>query len=88
MADLRGATLRGARVSACDLRSADLRDTDLRYVRFGAASDSSGWRGCNLTDALLEGADFRGAEFRSETIWPEGFDVVAHGLRVVDGGAR
>lgn len=81
--DLRGATLRGARIAATDLRHADLRDTDLRGVTFDCAQDHDGWRGCNLADVVLDGADLRGIRYRAETIWPEGFDAADAGAQLL-----
>jgi uncharacterized protein YjbI with pentapeptide repeats len=72
-ADLRGATLRDGSISASDLRHTDLSGADLKNITFGVAQGNAGWRGCNLAHAKLDGADLRGARYRPETIWPDGF---------------
>jgi uncharacterized protein YjbI with pentapeptide repeats len=78
-ADLRGATLRSSSIAASDLRHVNFGGADLRGVRFDVAQDSDGWRGCNLSEASLDEADLRGAAYRMETVWPDGFDPVAAG---------
>ena len=78
-ANFRGATFRGAYLEACDFRRADLRDTDMRFARFETRQVGGGRHGCNLDNALLVGADLRGATFRAETIWPSDFDPEQHG---------
>lgn len=82
-ADFRGATLRDASFAASDLRDADFRGSDLSFVRFDRASDTSGWKGCDLTGALLDEAELKGARFSPNTIWPEGFDPQQRGLQAI-----
>jgi uncharacterized protein YjbI with pentapeptide repeats len=90
--DLYGAFLCDAHFDSCKLIDADLRsaflfratfrNSDLRGARLsldelgGALSLNA----VDLTDAILDGADFTGATYDSETIFPEGFDPIKHGL--------
>lgn len=75
-ADLRGVTAVGA----------VFKDVDLRGAQFDSGSDLTD--SC-LIEANLEGAtglelaDLTGARANNETEWPEGFDVVGHGVEVV-----
>jgi len=63
-ADLRGADLRGAILDGVDLDGADLREADLRgtAVRCASAACTTFRTPGGGAEALLEGADFRGAD--------------------------
>ena len=71
-ADLRGTSLRRASFAACELMDADFRDADLTGARFGVASDTTGWLGCDLTGAQLQGATLRGIDVHPNTRWTNG----------------
>jgi hypothetical protein len=63
------------------LERIDFRRADLREANF---SDS--WiRGCDFRGANLAHADFTAAIYDEATRWPEGFDPVEHGARLVGG---
>ena len=68
-ANLSGATLLGANLKAANLRMAKLNNADLL--------------GANLTKANLTKAVLNNAEYNSNTKWPEGFDPVAAGAKLV-----
>ena len=68
-ADLRQATLYGA-----DLYGADLRNAALEGAWLG---------GADLCEANLAGSRLKHALYDADTRWPEGFDPIAHGARMV-----
>ena len=71
----RQADLRWVVFDHCDFRGADLTASDLGGCQFFE---------CDLSSARLDGADLRGVLFDEFTIWPAGFDPVAHGARLQD----
>ena len=64
-ANFRGASVRHATFSGCDLRDADLRDTDLTGASFGSVNTGTEAGRTNLTDACLDGATLRDAQFEN-----------------------
>ena len=74
-ADLEGADLRGADLQDADLRNADLRNADLRGADLSDA---------DLSGAILSGAILSGATFNKETVFPDGFDPVSCGMKLVE----
>ncbi len=68
--DFRRADLHDADFTGADLRGADLREANLMWAQLEAAN--------------LEGALLRGAECSTHTRWPDGFDPVASGARLVE----
>ena len=60
-----------AKVAAKEsLKGADLRGANLRWA--------------NLRGANLRGADLREAKYNANTKWPEGFDPVTAGTKLVE----
>lgn len=87
-ADLRSARFEGTVLAGADLRYANLRHADLHRSSLAAArlleADLGGadLRGADLSGAQhLAMALLRGAIADAATIWPEGFDPVAAGVR-------
>jgi uncharacterized protein YjbI with pentapeptide repeats len=92
-ADLYGAILMDSNFDHCVFRDADLRcahmykvsfrHADMRGVRFSL--DQMGGAlvlsAVDFSGANLDGADFTGAVYDSETIFPEGFNPEERGLR-------
>jgi len=66
--------LGGANLQGASLRSANLRGNDLGRVRV---------EGADFTGANLDDTTFEDATFDKFTIWPSGFDPIAHGA-VID----
>jgi uncharacterized protein YjbI with pentapeptide repeats len=93
-ADLYGAILSDSNFDSClfvqaDLRSAfmhkvSFRNADMRGARFSL--DQMGGtlvlRGVDFSDANLDDADFTGALYDSDTIFPNGFNPEERGLRL------
>ena len=94
-ASLVGAKLRRTDLSSCDLRYADLRESDLQGANLRSAQlnpcelQQAHLCGADLSKADVHGAHFHGAKFDGATVWPSGFDPLAHGcvLSSVDGDA-
>ena len=82
---LRGAYLIEAKLGFADLRGADLSDAYLMRANLQDAIlwGRSGAFEVNLTNAHLDGADLRGAEYNDVIKWPEGFDPKAAGAKRV-----
>lgn len=78
-ANLQGASLRGTHLTACRLRGADLRGTDLRGASLQKQNTGDDSGGCDLTAALLAGANMPDLRYDSGTYWPEGFDPALAG---------
>ena len=74
-ANLRRASLRGTDLNGADLRHADLTGADLT----GADLRGAQLAGANLRHADLVPFAMHRATYDTETIWPRGFDPVAHG---------
>lgn len=62
-----------------DLRYANLRNANLRNANLRDAN----LRNANLYNAILYNANLRNAAANSRTLWPEGFDPQAAGVRRV-----
>jgi len=71
--DFYGAHLDGAKLWGAVLRHAKLDHAILVNANL---------RGAKLEDSSLDGADLTGAIFDSDTVWPAGFDPLAHGAVV------
>lgn len=67
---LQGAILQGANLKDANLYRADLFDANLR--------------GANLRGANLAFANLANATFNKETVFPEGFDPVSRGMKLVE----
>ena len=70
-ANFKGANLEGARLSGANLTTSDLLEPSL-VLPYSM--------GTNL-DALLDGADLKGARYDESTLFPRGFDLEERGLR-------
>jgi uncharacterized protein YjbI with pentapeptide repeats len=68
------ARLQGAWLILAQLQEADLRDADLT----GAHLEGANFQGADLTGAQLEGA-----RSSTDTVWPDGFDWKAAGVRLL-----
>ncbi|KAA6460156.1 pentapeptide repeat-containing protein [Acidobacteria bacterium AB60] len=91
-ANLYGANLSDTDLSYCVLAGADLRfsfmdnvkfcGADLRGARFGLGELGGGLciYSADFSGANLEGADFTGATYGPETVFPTGFDPKVYGL--------
>ena len=91
-ADLYGANLYGATLESCSFVNADLRwstffeacfhNCDMRGARFGI-SEIGGptWvMQVDFSGSNLDGADFTGAVYDDQTVFPEDFDPAQRGL--------
>jgi hypothetical protein len=78
-ANLRGAVLVNTWLQGADLTGADLRGADLRGAYFFEAN----LQGANLHGADLAYSSFRDITADDSTIWPEGFDPKAAGVKFV-----
>jgi uncharacterized protein YjbI with pentapeptide repeats len=89
-ANLEGAALKGANLKNAGLTGANLKDAGLHGAVLsgadltGGSLEGAGLEGANLEGANLQGANLRGAVllnalYDEATIWPDGFDVTAHG---------
>jgi hypothetical protein len=83
--DLRNTLLRHANFSEVILRSAHLERTTLRGANLERAIlVGANLQGTVLVDAKLEGADLTDAISDSATKWPDGFNPVVAGVKVVE----
>ncbi len=88
--NLRNANLSNADLEGADLRGADLQDADLRNVDLsGAILTGADLRNAILSGATLSGAylsfvNLRNATFNKETVFPDGFDPVSCGMKLVE----
>jgi uncharacterized protein YjbI with pentapeptide repeats len=92
-ADLYGAILSDSNFDSCAFVDADLRyaymykvsfrHADMRRARFSLNELGGPLRmsAVDFSNANLEGADFTGAIYDSETIFPQGFDPEGRGLK-------
>lgn len=71
-ATLNGAQLQGASLNGAQLQGASLLDAQLRDAQLD---------GAQLQGALLGGAQLQGAQATDKTVWPDGFDWNAAGVR-------
>jgi Pentapeptide repeats (8 copies) len=71
-AHLDGANLKGAWLQWSILKGADLKKANLESAQL--------W-GTNLRGANLDGAQLQGATYDADTVWPDGFDWKAAGVR-------
>jgi uncharacterized protein YjbI with pentapeptide repeats len=79
-AKLQGSDLHAAHLEQASLYLAQLQDADLRYARLqGTNLGAADLRAAILTDAELDGA-----LCNAKTIWPEGFDWEAAGVKLVE----
>lgn len=81
-ADFTGADLEDCAFRGCDLSEANFSGAVLRRTRF--AKDNLDGRtdlsGADLSAAIIEAADFSGAEYDDATKFPPGFDPHQHGM--------
>ena len=75
--NLRRATLEGATLQGAHLQGADLGRASLGWARLQGAN----LQGANLQGANLNGVQLKGANCDAETVWPDGFDWRAAGVR-------
>lgn len=75
-ANLANINLKQARLCGANLQEANLTGADLREADFGRDNldGSTDLQGANLTSCLIDGANFVGAIYSKETIFPVGFD--------------
>jgi uncharacterized protein YjbI with pentapeptide repeats len=93
-ANLYGAIFSDGNFDSCLFVGADLRSTfmyrasfrhaDMRNARFSLDEmlGSLVLSAVDFSDANLDGADFTGAIYDSETVFPEGFNPAARGLKL------
>jgi uncharacterized protein YjbI with pentapeptide repeats len=62
-----------------NLQKANMEGTFLKGCNF----DEADLRGTNLKGASLEDAYFGNAKYDKETIWPDGFDPVTAGAKLI-----
>lgn len=74
--DAQNAALIGADFSAADLINATLKNSDVRFCIFRGAT----LKGANLPVINAEDADWYGAVYDGNTLWPAGFDPEQFGL--------
>lgn len=80
------AYMREAVLSGSDLENADFRKANLEGVNFSnTTSKNTKLKGANfawanLNKSITDGADFTGAKYSDDTIFPEGFDPVSRGM--------
>lgn len=98
--DLYGSILLETNMSQCKMRGVDLRFSHLDVVSFRGADlcnarfsrDELGGglvlHAVDFTGANLEGADFSGAIYDMETVFPDGFDPKQRGLIKLDDWER
>jgi hypothetical protein len=93
-ADLSKAKLRDANMRNVDLRGADLNGADLSkaYLKggylykvnlSGVNLEGANLEGANLKETNLEGTNLSGAKYNEYTIWPEGFDPIQAGAKLI-----
>jgi uncharacterized protein YjbI with pentapeptide repeats len=78
-ANLQGANLRDAGLQGANLQNADLQNADLQ----GAMLKWAKLQGAKLQGANLQGAMLKWSHADANTIWPEGFDPKAAGVKFV-----
>jgi uncharacterized protein YjbI with pentapeptide repeats len=81
-ADFTGADLRGVNLCGAGLSGARFVNADLTGTNFGRdnLAGSTNLKGADLRSKTLEDANLNGALFNTATVFPEGFDPVAHGM--------
>lgn len=84
---LEEADLSFSNFSGSDLSGANLRNAILRHVNFSNAKftqdafgNSGSVAGADLTSAILNGAILDGVEYDNDTIFPELFNPIEHGM--------
>ena len=85
---MEGANLRGSILRRTQLRNANLKKANLENVELELAGlENANFQGANFQGAKLEQIFFnhntkwQGAIYDEETVFPEGFDPVAKGMR-------
>jgi uncharacterized protein YjbI with pentapeptide repeats len=80
-----GAELRQALLEHADLQDARMHGVDLEGARLdGARLKGAYLGGADLSAADLTGAHLQGAECNAETVWPDGFNWKAAGVKLED----
>jgi len=77
-ADFEGALLRGCNFEQSNLSNANFKNADFALDNMGNTPVKL--QGANLDGAILDGADFTGALYNAETIFPQGFSPLEHGM--------
>jgi len=78
-ADLSGASLTEVYLVGSKLYDSNFENANLSYTDFSYC----GLHGANLNGTNLDSSIFEGAMFDETTIWPEGFDPISKGARIV-----
>jgi hypothetical protein len=72
-------------LSDTDLRRADLSNADLQEARLlGARLQGANLRGAQLQRVNLDHAQLQGARSNAKTVWPDGFDWRAAGVKQLE----
>ncbi len=79
-ADLTNAILTNAKLWYADLTNADLTNADLT----NAILTNADLTNADLTNADLTNADLWFATFNKETVFPDGFDPIARGMKLIE----
>lgn len=81
-ADLSFSNFSGAELIGANLQNAILRHVNFSNTRFARDSfgNSGSVAGADLTSAMLDGAVLDGVEYDNDTIFPELFNPVVHGM--------
>ncbi len=79
--NLQGANLSGTKLESAFLINANLQDASLR----GAKMEYAFLTGANLKNADLRDANLQNTYYDSSTVWPDGFDPVAAGCKLIMG---
>ena len=79
-ADLRNTCLCGANLTLADLSGADLRHANLGIDNLGGSTQL---QGADLTNCVVDGASFKGAEYDSSTKFPLGFNASLLGMKLL-----
>lgn len=78
------AKLMNSMVDGTSLKNANLYKADLTGAYISADFQQSNLRGAIMLCKGIEEANFQGAIFDVETIWPDGFDPIKKGAVLVE----
>jgi len=84
-ADCEGAIFRNAKFYGCDLKNVNFRGADLRGATLALdnLNGATELMGAELSGALIDGCTMASTEYDKFTVFPEGFDPVAHSMVLV-----